>query len=254
MQTLTSTSDELGTNPTGPIAMTLFSSSCDAPRAPHLLFLLLTGMGVAVLGACDTTNLDATEDGPRDDAEVQVSDEPFERADLQYEPVSLAPGQTFSISLADVRHDRPVTRILHEGLPGGEKALRASFAPLNPSSVTVRCRNEMTGTVQTMAELDADELGLESGVQPVAKAKDDPDSYHYESTDDNTLVGVDYDEESKATAPTFNFPGTDEPAQCTHVMFVLHDVTTELTPNGVQFGGDVSAPSLRRKRVDRMKK
>jgi hypothetical protein len=213
-------------------------------------------MVLAVLGGCDTTTPNATEDDPRsDDTKIQISEIPFDRADLKYDPVSLAPGETFSISLSDARRDRPVTRILHEGLPGGGNALRASFAPLQPSSVTIRCRNTIAGTAQTMAKLDGDELGPGSGPQPVAKSDSEPEptSYHYYEDGAGTVVEVDYDQQVASDDPdagsSFDFSGSAEPARCTHVSFVLHGVDTSLAPTGVEFGGDASAPTLRRQKV-----
>lgn len=230
------------------------SFSHDVPHVPSTLKplgpLLLAAAVLAVLGGCDASTLNSSEDADRagDATEVPLTDDAFARADLEYEPVSLAPGETFSIALTDARRDRPVTRLIHEGTPDGRHALKAFFASLQPSAVTIRCRNELAGTEQTMAELDGDEFDLSSSGQPVAKSGGDPDSYHYVNSDDGTLVGVDY-EEKKSTAPTFDFPGTDAPVQCTHVLFELEGVTG-LAPTGVQFGGDVPAPSIQRRSVE----
>lgn len=233
--------------------MPLCSLSHDLPHVPStlkpLIPLLLAAAVLAVLGGCDASTLNSSEDADRagDATEVPLADDAFARADLQYEPVSLAPGETFSIALNDARRDGPVTRLVHEGTPDGRHALKAFFAPLEPSSVTIRCHNKLAGTEQTIAERDGDAFGPGSGGQPVAKSDDDPDSYHVEVSEDGTYIGVDYAQQR--TAPTFDFPGTDQPVQCTHVLFELEGVTG-LAPTGVQFGGDVPAPSIQRRSVE----
>lgn len=235
--------------------MTISSFAHDAPCVPStfktLSSLLLAAAILAVLGGCDTSTLNSSEDADRagDATVVPLADDAFAKADLQYEPVSLSPGQTFSIALDDARRDRPVARLVHEGTPDGRHALTATFATLQPSSVTIRCRNKLAGTEQTMAERDGNEFGPGSGGQPVAKSEDpEITSMHYIETDDGIVVMVDYDQQ-KSTAPTFTFPGTGAPVQCTHVSFELEGVT-DLAPTGVQFGGDVPAPSIQRQSVE----
>lgn len=238
--------------------MTLFPNDKIAFSALRNALFLISALAIfGMLGGCDVTEFSSSslDDGPNTSSEVQIDAESVERIDLQFEPVSLSLGETFSIGLFDNNHDRPVARIIHEGISGRDQSLKADFGLLSPTEVTVRCRNEMTGTAQTMATLDPVVFDVEGGLQPVAKSDDDPDSYHYIDTGDDVIVEVDYDEEddSKSTSttpgPSFTFPSSDRAVQCTHVSFVLSGVSTSLSPDGVRFAGDAAAPSIHSKEV-----
>ncbi len=210
---------------------------------------------LGILGGCDTTDISShsPDNGPDVSGELQVDAESVERIDLQFEPVSLSPGETFSIGLIDNKHDQPAPRIIHEGIAGGAQSLKAHFAFLSPTGVTVRCRNEMTGTARTMATVDPAVFDVEGGLRPVATADDDPDSYHYIDDGDDVVVEVDYDDGSDSTSTasggSFAFPSSDQAVQCTHVSFVLSGVSTALSPDGVRFAGDVGAPAIHSKEV-----
>jgi hypothetical protein len=146
-----------------------------------------------------------------------------------------------------------VTRIVHEGTPDGRHRLRAHFAPLQPSSVTVTCRNERTGAEQAVQTLSG--KSLSTGTGSVATTNRDPDSYHYIDNGDNTIVEVDYDVEPEAQTPdagsgaAFDFVGAGTSARCTHVSFALEGVSTDLSADGIRFGGDVKAPRVRDKKL-----
>ncbi len=212
--------------------------------------LILFAAGVfGVLGGCDAVDIRSheVEERPEPDNEVQA-DEPFDRADLLFEPVSLSSGETFSIELIDERHDRGVTRITHERTPGGEQEIRARFDPLDPASVTVECRNQKANTSRKMTTLAAAELDAKSQMDAVATAdEEEPSSYHYIEDGDNVIVEVDYDTEGGNLTPAFEFTGSDEPVACTHVSFVLEDVSQTLAATGVRFRGDVEAPPVRKR-------
>jgi hypothetical protein len=212
--------------------------------------LVLVAAVLGVLGGCDAAHFRSDEDGSGTTGEVQADGDAFERADLQFESVSLAPGETFSIGLTDTRYDRPVIRITHEGNPDGSHSLSARFAPLQPTSVTVQCRNESAGTTKTMSTLSPSKFNSQGGVDGVAITKNGPDSYHYTETDGNVVVEVDYEEQKSTRAtpgPSFDFPSSDQSVRCTHVSFVLNGVSTSLSPVGVQFSGDVEAPTIHSK-------
>ena len=241
--------------------MTYSILSCDDSRsliraAVSVFFAAAT---VGMLGACDSTDPrpENVSDRSPSTPEVNVETESVQQIDLQFEPVSLAPGETFTIELADNQHERSVTRILHEGTPNGKTAVKAKFAPLHPNSVAVRCRNVITGAEQTMTTLTSTEFDLDSVMQPVAMTEDEPDSYHYIDNGETVIVSVDYDDDddgdansqSTAPGPSFDFSSSDQSVQCTHVSFVLSGVTTSLSPRGVQFGGDVETPAIESKKV-----
>lgn len=211
--------------------------------------VLLPATALVLLAGCDTKSPQTEQQGAPDRrTHIQVADEPVDRIDLQYEPVSLSPDETFSIELSDAQHNRPVARITHTGTPNSHQSLTATFDHLEPRSVTIRCRNEAVNTRKTMTELNGDEVESKSKTAPVAKSSGDPDSYHVVNTEDGTYISVDYDEEAKSAAPSFHFSDSNKPVRCTHVSFVLNGIT-DLAPTGVQFGGDVAAPSIRRQKV-----
>jgi hypothetical protein len=239
--------------------MTLFPTDKIAFSAMRNALFLLSALAIfGMLGGCDVTEFSSSslDDGSSTSSEVEIDAESVERVDLQFEPVSLSPGETFSIGLLDNSHDRPVARIIHEGISDRDQSLKAHFGLLSPTEVTVRCRNERTGTAQTMATPDPVVFDVEGGLQPVATADNDPDSYHYVYTEDNVIIEVDYDDEeddSKSTSttpgPSFTFPSSDRAVQCTHVSFFLSGVSTALSPDGVRFAGGVAAPTVHSKEV-----
>jgi hypothetical protein len=210
---------------------------------------------VGVISGCDAGTIQPEHQADPSDR-AQVTAESFDQADLQYDPVSLEAGETFSIELIDDQIDRGVTRIVHEGAADGRHRLRAHFAPLNPSSVTVMCRNERTGMEQKMETLSGDDLSKGED-DSLARISRDPDSYHYIDNGDNTIVEVDYDKPSSKKSLSqdarpgagFRFAEASQPVRCTHVSFVLDGVSTSLSADGIRFGGDVEAPTIRKKKL-----
>jgi len=204
-------------------------------------------MVLGVAGGCDAVNVQS-------DSASDSSPASFDKADLLYEPVSLASGDLFSIELVDDQFGQAVARIVHEGTAGGEHQLRARFTPLQPSSVTVVCRNEATGAKQTMTTLNRDGLTAKSGTGAVATSDDDRDSFHYIDNGDNIIVEVDYKEDSDDSMEEtsqdgeagFRFKSTSQSVQCTHVSFALEGVSSSLSADKVRFGGDVEAPEIRK--------
>ena len=232
--------------------MTDFSFFGSTP--PRTLPLIATALLFGVLVGCDSvevrttgTTTETTSDDPN---EVEIRSDDFTRADIRFEPVSLASGKTFSIELTDQEIGRNVTRITHEGTTGRRHLLRAQFDPLQPASVSVQCRNEETGTEREVAHLEPGALESGSEGQMVGRTQE-PTSYHYIQDGENTIVEVDYDDrtQSKSVTPsgTFHFPSVDQPLECTHVSFVMEDVSTSLTADGVRFSGGHQRPDFNRK-------
>jgi hypothetical protein len=232
----------------------LSSPSRSTPPTGRALPLLLAALVLAAVGGCDTVNHRSSATDRADDAtEAHVDAESFEQADLQFEPVSLAEGETFSVELKDKQFERGVTRITHEGTADGTQRLTARFDPLQPSSVSIRCRNKPAGTQQTVKTLSGDDLALDG--EPIAYAKKKPTSYHYIDTGETVIVSVDYDQKAPVEVgepvSSMRFvspaPSAKKAASCTHVDFVLRDVSERLSPDGIHFHGDVAAPSLKKK-------
>jgi len=148
-----------------------FSASPSSPSKVRQAFaLVLAAAMLGAIGGCDTSQV--RPDRPSDSStEPQATGEDFDEADLFYEPVSLAPGETFSIELIDEQLDGGAPRIVHEGTADGDQRLRARFAPLQPSSVTITCRNEITRTKRTITTLTGD--GLATGIAHVAMTDED---------------------------------------------------------------------------------
>jgi hypothetical protein len=220
-------------------------------RATTALPLIAATLLIGGLVGCDAVELRTGEEAETTSNEVTIQPDDFTRADLQFEPVSLASGETFSIDLMDEELGGQVTRITHEGTSDGRHLLRAQFDPLNPASVEVQCRDKKAGTQQTMATLGG--AALKSGnVSGVARSHAEPTSYHYIQDGPTTVVAVDYGQEGGTSGidpgGAFDFPALDQPVECTHVAFVMEDVSPTLTADGIQFDGD--RPSFRKKRVE----
>ena len=220
-------------------------------RATTALPLIAATLLIGGLVGCDAVELRTGEEAETTSNEVTIQPDDFTPADLQFEPVSLASGETFSIDLMDEELGGQVTRITHEGTSDGRHLLRAQFDPLNPASVEVQCRDKKAGTQQTMATLGG--AALKSGnVSGVARSHAEPTSYHYIQDGPTTVVAVDYGQEGGTSGidpgGAFDFPALDQPVECTHVAFVMEDVSPTLTADGIQFDGD--RPSFRKKRVE----
>jgi hypothetical protein len=229
-----------------------FSRSTAAFRP---LSLVVAAVLAGVLIGCDTVELRTGDDAETDSPdEVAIQSDDFTRADLLFEPVSLSSGETFSIDLMDEELGGRAARITHEGTSDGRYLLRAQFDPLNPTSVEVRCRNVEAGTQKTMATLGGETL-KSGGVNGNMVARGDstePTSYHFIQDGPTTVVAVDYDQETSSSGVdvggAFTFPSSDRPRQCTHVAFVMEDVSSTLTADGIEFRGD--RPAFRERQVE----
>ena len=206
------------------------------------LSVVLAAGVLGAIGGCDAVTVQS--ENPTETTES------FDKADLQYEPVSLASGELFSIELTDDQFEQAAARIVHEGTADGGQRLRARFTPLNPSSVTVTCRDERRGTKQKIATLTGDQLTAKSSTGTTATTSDIPDSFHYIDTGDNIIVEVDYEtdeaEVKQGAEGGFNFQSASQTVRCTHVSFSLEGVTADVTADDVQFGGDVTAPGIQK--------
>jgi len=226
--------------------MDRLSTASDASFSWSLCLMVAAALLGGLVG-CDTvsTRTSVSEEPARADGEVVIEDKEFTRADLQFDPVGLTKGETFSIELVDDDHDQNVTRITHEGTEEGRHLIRAQFDPLDPASVTVKCRNQNSGSERKMATLGGAQLQSKSLSQtPMAKGGPEPTSYHYIDSGETVIVEVDY---GGASGPggQFSFPSADQPVECTHVAFVLEDVSTSISADGIRFQGLDQAPTFR---------
>lgn len=234
----------------------MFMTDCSLFRSNAALRALSLIVATALIGVvvgCDTVELRTGEKDETQPGEVAIQSDNFTRADLLFEPVSLSSGETFSIDLMDENLGGRAARITHEGTSNGRYLLRAQFDPLNPASVTVRCRNAETGTQQTMATLGGATLksGGTTGNMIARGDSTEPTSYHYIQDGGNTIVAVDYDQETSSSGVNvggaFTFPSSNQPTQCTHIAFVMKDAAS-LTADGIAFEGE--HPTFREKQVE----
>ena len=218
----------------------------DTPFSPTRLLALAIGMGLlGIVAGCDTTSTSSSDETSRAEG-VTIESDDFTRADLKFEPVSVASGEPFSISLMDQDLGGRAARITHEKTADGEHALTAQFDPLQPTSVSVTCKNKKSGTAQKMATLRSPKLKSGGELGPVASTTHGPTSFHYIDYGDYLIVEVDYGDATPGTM--VDFPSADQPKECTHVSFALDGVSTSLSADGVQFDGVNRRPEFRQRR------
>jgi len=220
--------------------MTYFSTIFNS-LSHRTISLTLVAVGLAVLVGCDTVDVRTAEEASPDNSdEVEIRSDAFTRADIRFEPVSLSPGETFSVGVMDESFEQDAPRIVHEGSEDGSYQLRAQFDPLNPASVAVRCRNVEDNTQKTMATLESPTRKSED-LSGTARTSEEPTSYHYIDDGETVTVEVDYDTDTETEevvgGGVFRFPTADEPVTCTHVAFVLEDVSRSIRASGVRFDG-----------------
>lgn len=216
--------------------------------------LTVTVALLGVLGGCDAMQVhtsESTDSQTTDDHEVRAEAETFEKADLFFESGIISAGETFSIGLIDSQYEAPVTQITHEGMPSGHQSLSASFSPLEPTSVTVECRNRGDVLYRQDPGVSSGEDDYEIGVATIDR---EPDSYHYSSNGETVIVGVDYDEREmeksggEKSQAAVKFSSSKQSKRCTHVFFVLDGVSTTLSPSGVVFSGASEQLTLEEKK------
>lgn len=208
-------------------------------------FLLITAVGLGLLIGCDATGdsaaTNSTPEAQQPD-KVVIKSESFTEAHLQFKPASISPKNTFSIVLPGESADQGETRIVHEKVEDGKHDLSARFNSVDPTSVSVECRNENTGSTQKMAQLTPGELKSRGDSSSVASTRDWPSSFHYYSTNEFTFYSVDYGGKNPGTI--VDFPNADEPMECTHVSFKLEDVDSSFAVNGILFEGIRDKPNF----------
>jgi hypothetical protein len=215
------------------------------PRFPRRLLILSIGVAlIGVLAGCDTTSTSSSDETSSADG-VTIGSEDFTRADLKFEPVSMSAGTPFSISLTDKELGGNAARITHEKTDDGEHELTARFDPLQPTSVSVTCKNKKTGSTQKMATVRSAKLKSGEELGPVASTTRGPSSFHYIDYGSHVIVQVDY---GNATPGTMvDFPSSDQPKECTHISFGLDGVSTSLSADGVRFDGINRRPTFRQR-------
>ena len=209
--------------------------------------LLVLTVGVAFLGVvagCDTTSTTSADESSSTDG-VTVESDDFTRADLKFEPVSVSSGEPFSISLTDNELGGSAARITHEKTDDGKHELTARFDPLQPTSVSVTCKNKKTGSTQKMATVQSAKLKSGGELGPVASTTSGPTSFHYIDYGHNVIIEVDYGDATPGTM--VDFPSSDAPKECTHISFGLDGVSTSLSADGVQFDGVNRRPTFRQR-------
>lgn len=221
------------------------SPFCDAPpRRIALLFVMAMGLGLLI--GCDRTRdaeSSSAAGSEQQTNEVVIESESFTEADLKFEPASISPENTFSIVLPGEGVGQRKPRISHEKVEDGRHDLKALFNPLDPSSVSVECRNENTGNTRKIAELRPNQLGSKANPKRFASTRDWPSSFHYYTSPDLTFWSVDYGGKNPGTM--VDFPNADQPMECTHVSFKLEDVDSSFTASGILFEGIEKAPRFR---------
>lgn len=218
-------------------------------RSVLLLCFAVGSLGVLI--GCDTarnTDSDGTADQSDGANEVVIESESFTKANLKFELMSVSPEDTFSITLGDEDPDQNEPRIIHEGTKEGNHNLRAEFDPLQPSSISVECRNENTGTTRNMATVRSKDLKSDGSHNPVANTRDFPSSFYYINDGNNILVSVDYGGLDLGTM--VNFPSSEKPVECTHVSFVLEEVDSSFSAEGIRFGGIDHEPTFRHRQFE----
>lgn len=195
-----------------------------------------------VVAGCDTTSTSTSDESSRADG-VTIKSNDFTRADLKFEPVSVAAGEPFSISLMDQDLGGRAARISHEKTDNGKHELTARFAPLQPTSVSVTCKNKKTGSTQKVATIRSSKLKSGGELGPVASTARWPSSFHYIDVGGTLIVEVDYGDATSGTM--VDFPSSDQPKECTHISFGLDGVSTSLSADGVRFDGINRRPEFR---------
>ena len=225
--------------------MTMLPFGPDIPLSPKRLLVLSVGLGlIGIVAGCDTTSTSSSDETSRADG-VTIQSDDFTRADLKFEPVSTSAGEPFSISLMDQDLGGSAARIIHEKTDDGKHELTARFDPLQPTSVSVTCKNKKTGSTQKMATLHAANLKSGGELGPVASTTHGPTSFHYIDYGDYLIVEVDYGDATPGTM--VDFPSSEQAKECTHVSFALDGVSTSLSADGVRFDGVNRRPTFRQR-------
>ena len=218
------------------------------PSAPfpfrRLLSLILGGALLGLAAGCDTTSTSSSDETSSTDG-ITIESNDFTRADLKFEPVSVSAGEPFSISLTDNELGGSAARITHEKTDAGTHELTARFDPLQPTSVSVTCKNKKAGSTQKMATVQSAQLKSGGEIGPVASTARGPSSFHYIDVGETVIVEVDYGDATSGTM--VDFPSSDASKECTHISFALDGVSTSLSADGVRFDGINRRPTFRQR-------
>ena len=115
--------------------------------------------------------------------------------------------------------------------------------------MTLRCRNQEKVIQEKDFSRRFTQL-LKTANSKVAQSDQEPDSYHYSTDGETTIVEVDYDVDRKSTAAkgaTVQFNSAKEAMSCTHVGFVLEGITTAISADRIEFNGAVEEPTFRKR-------
>lgn len=235
------------------VDQTSFEQGTVLPRHVRSAAFLLLLVMVSVTTGCDAVNVHYNE---VPDQQADEDPDSFHEAEMYFEPVTISPGESFSIDLIDDQHDRPVARIIHQRTADDELLLTADSDVLTAEAVSIKCRNEETVVQREETQLMSPSTAKAENAQMVAKAEKEPTSYHYYDNGETVIVEVDYEgeEESQSSGPghaLIQLPSSNESVQCTHVGFVLDDVSTAVSANEVRFSGVREEPTIRKQEFQR---
>lgn len=211
------------------------------------LLPLAVGVLLIALGGCDAVEVH-TADTPKTSpvSGLEIEAEALNEANLYFDSGPISDGEAFSIELIDDQHSEPVARVTHEGTDGKEKLVKTDFSSLQPTSVTVECRNNGTVLYSQKTDLGSGLVSPkddnEGGEQSEnLSSGQEPNSYHYYDNGETVLVGVDYESQSsKSKEPgsaAVQFSSSSEEVQCTHIYFTLDGVSDSFSADGILFSG-----------------
>jgi hypothetical protein len=238
----------------------------------HRSILLAAAVIVVLLAGCDGLGSDA--DGfaearePSDDQPVQSRNAlqlrpgPFTEADLHFEPVAVAPGEAFTMSMVGADNGRGVAQVVHRNPGEGDLAVSARFGSIDARRIVVRYRVQ-----RTVVRKDTLSATGPNNEVSVGRSSKEPTSWHYEEVGDQVIVVVDYNEDSSKSArkngaaprgrnrstvrqttidPAYAAPSV----QCTHVAFVVPKAPSSVEPRGVRMRGAADDVSFVTKRFE----
>ena len=225
----------------------------------HALVVCTVGIAFGLLTGCDAVNVHSStsSDTPRrQSSELRIEAEALNEANLFFESGSISEGETFSIELIDDQRGEPVARITHEGVERGRKLVKTDFEQMQPTSVTMECRNrgEVLYSQETDLTSSPDEPTYSGGSEGVTTMQE-PDSYHYVDNGESVLVAVDYEDDTKSntmeerSAASVQFASSAQALQCTHIYFTLDGVSPSVSADGILFSGKTEGLRMKEKKL-----
>ncbi len=209
---------------------------------------------------CDAVKVRSPDDASGGDrsSKLRIDAEALNEANLFFESGPISEGEALSIELVDNQNGEAAARITHEGGENGKKLLKTDFRSLQPTSVTMECRNhgkvlysEKTNLAPTSS---ATTHGDDDDDDETESVQQEPDSYHYQDTGETIDVGVDYNDDSNSqsaepSAAAVQFKSSTQTRQCTHIYFTLEGVSESFSPDGILFSGKTDNLRMKEKEL-----